>query len=81
MRDPLMPPLLMLVGAAFALWGAKGLRGSLVRPASEFRFNPRAAPRSKLEASIMRACKAFDGVSILLVGVIAFAIGLIDTFG
>jgi len=80
MRDPVMPPVLILFGAAFIFWGGRKLRHTFTAPTSEFAANERIGQQHKLEGPLMRATHALDSLGILLVGVVVFAFGLIDLF-
>ena len=78
MGDPLMPPFLTLVGLALIFWGCRRLRAALRKPDRDFRFNPRVGPGRRFEAPLMRASEALDSLSLLLVGVVVFAFGVLD---
>lgn len=81
MSDPLIPPLFILAGASFVLWGGAKLRATLNKPASEFRLDPRAEPSGRVGSFAVRVSEAFDSVSILFVGVVVFVFGLLDLLG
>ena len=78
MRDPLMPPVLMLFGAAFVAWGGWQVRRALTRPNSEFSVDERRGRQGRLEGPLARLTHALDSLGILLVGVAAFALGFVD---
>ena len=80
MRDPVMPPVLILFGVAFIFWGGRKLRHDLTAPNSEFCANERIGQQHKLEGPLMRVAHALDSLGILLIGVVVFAFGLIDLF-
>jgi hypothetical protein len=80
MRDPFMPPLLTLAGAALIFWGCRRLLASFRKPDAEFRVSPLVRP-GRSEARIVRASEALDSISFLFVGVVVFAFGVIDLFG
>lgn len=78
MRDPFMPPFLTLLGICLIFWGGRRLRASFRKPGGDFRFGPRAMTGRQLEATLARASRALDSISLLLVGVVVFAFGVVD---
>ena len=81
MGDPVMPPFLTLVGICLILWGCRRLRASFRKPDADFRLTPRVRPGRRFEAPLLRASEALDSVSLLLVGVVVFAFGVVDLMG
>ena len=78
MNDPIMPPFLTLVGLSLIFWGCRRLRASFRKPDADFRLNPRVKPRRRFEVPLLRASEALDSLSLLLVGVVVFAFGVLD---
>lgn len=81
MGDPVMPPFLTLLGISLTFWGCRRLRASFRKPDADFRLNPRVRPRRRFEAPLIRASEVFDSLSLLLVGVVVFAFGVVDLMG
>lgn len=78
MRDPYLPPFLILVGLVFGYWGWRKIYRAMTKPASEFRFHAQVAPKTSIETTFMRLTEVIESLSIFIVGVAVFVFGIVD---
>ena len=81
MREPFMPPFLMLVGLAFGYWGWRRAARAMRKPAVDISASPYDTPKFDLEATFWRVRRLLNSISIFAVGVAVFILGTLELMG